>query len=203
MKLMIAIPSTGYMHYMFSQSLANLLKKLHHTADINCDVVFHGASMIHLGREELTNKAIDGEYDHVLWLDSDMVFDDDIVDKLYATMKEYDCDLVAGVFRSRHGGMTSCLFESLNPDIRIKEYPDKPFKIEGCGMACVLVKTSMLQRIWDANGHCFLPTAMHSEDIALCYRAKKLDMIMMANPDVKVGHMANGVLWPDKTFNYI
>lgn len=203
MKLMIAIPSTGYMHYATVQSLANMTKHLAKIATLDFDVVIHGGTQVHLAREELTNKAIDGEYSHVLWIDSDMVFDNNAVDYLIKTMNEYNCDLVSGVFRSRHGGLNSCVFDTLQPDHRIDEYPDNEFRIEGCGMAFVLTKTDMLQKIWNAYGHCFLPNAMYSEDLAMCHRAKLLGFNMMANPLAKVGHMCNGILWPNKSFEYI
>ena len=203
MKVMIAIPSTGYMHYEFVDRLQKLTQHLSECNDISFGVEIHGGTLVHLAREELMRKAINGGYSHILWIDSDMIFDELSLDRLKNTMETEKCDLVSGIFRSRHGGLRSCLFKTLQPDERIEDFPREAFSIEGCGMAFTLVKIELCHRIQDAYGHCFLPTAMYGEDLAFCFRAKELGCKMMANPDVKVGHMANGILWPDKNFDFI
>ncbi|MBR2855124.1 MAG: hypothetical protein IKE81_12445, partial [Clostridia bacterium] len=52
---------------------------------------------MYYARNRLANKAINENYTHVLWLDSDMVFDEQIVDDLAEVGK----DMVCGAFVSR------------------------------------------------------------------------------------------------------
>lgn len=204
MKLMIAIPCTEFMHYRFAQSLAALTKHLQTNPSIEYDICVKGATLVHLGREELARRAIAKGYTHVLWLDCDMVFDETIVDDLLETMRDMKCDLVTGICRSRHGNTSSVIFSSLQPDERVEEFPQEAFRIEGCGMACCLMTVDLLNNVLtSSSGVIYLPTEMYSEDLAFCYRAKEIGAKLAADPRVKVGHITQGIIWPDKSYTYI
>lgn len=203
MKLMIAIPCTEYMHYRFAECLAALCKHLQENPSIEYGVEIKGATLVSLGREQLVNRALGKGYTHVLWLDCDMIFDEYLVDNLLEAMREHNCELAAGIFRSRHGECRPTLFEKLCPDERITEFPDEPFEIEGCGMACVLMTTNLLQKILDSDGTTFMPTVEYSEDLAFCYRCKEHEVKMIGVPKAKVGHITQGIIWPDKSHEFI
>lgn len=204
MKLMIAIPCYDSMHYAFTKRLVNLIRHLEKMENVEFDVEIEGGTLVNFAREELVRKAINGGFTHVLWLDSDMIFEKDIVDKFIKLMDEEECDLVSGLYRSRHGGSMPILFKTLDPDERWDVYPtDAPFAIEGCGFGCAMTTTEMMQKILDEYGWCFMPTLKHGEDLAFCCRAKELGLKMMADPEVIVGHMGNAIIWPNRNSEYV
>ena len=96
MRLLIAVPTTDYIHADFVKSLVNLTaelnrKKIDHTVEIQ------SGTLVYIARNKLANKAVNEKYTHVLWLDSDMVFTDQVVDDLLFCGKE----MVCGAFVSR------------------------------------------------------------------------------------------------------
>ena len=96
MKLLIAIPTNDQMPFQFVESLTKLIRRL--DADgIDYDVAFQGGTLVHVGRDKLALKAITGGYSHILWLDSDMVFTEDLLSDLMDARK----DFVTGIAHAR------------------------------------------------------------------------------------------------------
>lgn len=75
MKVFIAVPSLEYVPALFTQSLAMLRR-----AD-NTQVGFEVGSLVYVARNNLAEAAIKCEADYVLWLDSDMVFTPDLLER--------------------------------------------------------------------------------------------------------------------------
>ena len=75
MKVFVAIPSLDTVPALFCQSLA-LLQRAGDTI-----VGFQVGSLVYNARNELARQAIKSEADWVLWLDSDMVFSSDLLQK--------------------------------------------------------------------------------------------------------------------------
>ena len=71
MKLMVAVPTTDYVHAEFMKCLVKLSM---HLAKCGVDVDVHivGGTLVYIARNRLAGRAISLGYTHVLWLDSDM-----------------------------------------------------------------------------------------------------------------------------------
>ena len=194
MKLLIAIPTTDQMPYQFVESLTKLIKRL--DADkIDYEVKFQSGTLVHVGRDKLALKAITGGFTHVLWLDSDMVFTEDLFSDLWDARKEF----VTGIAHARREPYQSCIFTELYPCIQRwqGEYPKNLFKIAGCGMACVLMSVDVVRDVWEHHSTAFFPTRDLGEDLAFCQRAKDLGHEIWAEPMVKLGHVGHMVIYPD------
>ena len=194
MKLLIAIPTTDMMPFQFVESLTNLIKRLD-ADEIDYEVAFQSGTLVYVARDKLSLKAISGDYSHILWLDSDMVFTEDLVDDLM------DCDkeIVTGIAHSRRAPYPSCIFTEIYPGIsRFEgEYPQEPFKIAGCGMACVLMSVDVVRDLWSHNSTAFFPSRELGEDITFCKRATDLGHEIWAEPHVQVGHVGHFVVYPE------
>ena len=193
MKLLIAIPSHDYMHREVVKSPLALCRK-RDDDDISYDVRIHGGTLVYHGRDALANCAIDGGYTDVLWLDSDMVFTEEILDDLMFSGKPF----VSGIAHGRRAPHLSCLFSEIYPGIqRFTEYPTNTFKVAGCGFGCVLIKTEILKAVRDKNGTCFFPTRELGEDLAFCQRATELKYDIYAEPSVRLGHIGHIAVYPE------
>lgn len=191
MKLLIAIPTHDYMNAQFVESLTKMMRHLT-LEGIDYDVKFKIGTLVHIARDEIVKENLYEGYTHVLWLDSDMVFDSDIVDILLKAGKE----IVTAVCRGRHGDHKLCIFkDSISAD-RFKDIPENLTEIDGCGMACVLMNSKVLYDVFMANGTCFLPTVRLGEDLAFCKRAKECGYDIYCEPKAKCGHIAQKVIWP-------
>ena len=192
-KLFIAIPVYDYMQTNFVISLSNLITKL--TDDkIDFEIAYEKGSLLYLNRERLTKRAIEGGFSHILWLDSDMVFDADVIDKLYSDDREF----TSCIYCSRHGEQRSIIFSSLDPATRVEDWPDDIFEIAACGFGCCLGDIELFKDIKEHYGTCFEPLGGWGEDFSFCIRANRLGHKLYANPNVAAGHISNTILYPKK-----
>ena len=194
MKLMIAIPTLDFVHFEFARCLTGLAMRLAKDG-VDFDVCFKGGTLVYNGRDSLAADAVNEGYTHVLWLDADMVFNDDIVYRLLECGKQF----VTGVYHSRHAPYSSCIFSKIETTSaeKVTEYPAELFEIAGCGFGIVLTETSLLRDVYRKYGYCFQPTPEYGEDIAFCMRAKEVGCRLWCEPSVKAGHIGHVTIWPD------
>lgn len=200
MKLLIAIPTLDYIHVEFMKSLLKLTEQLNDEG-IPYEVKIVSGTLVYLAREEIVSYALGYEFTHVLWLDSDMVFDGDVFDNLYELGK----DFATAIFHARRPGHQSCIFRTVTPPDRYKwdEYPDTPFLIKGCGMATTLTSCKVLKAVRDHFGNCFTPAYSLGEDLAFCKRADELGFEIWCEPLVRVGHIGHLTIYPEDEGRYL
>lgn len=192
MKLLIAVPSLDYVNVEFVRSLAGLIQRLA-TDGVPFETKIMSGTLVHVARDRLAAHAIGAGFTHVLWLDADMVFNDELLYDLQFAHKGF----VSGIARSRRRPYCSCLFKSLETLERVDDYPTDTFQVAGCGFACVLIKTEILSAVKDKYKTCFLPTAELGEDLAFCERATNCGFTIWGEPGVRLGHVGNMVIYPD------
>ena len=77
------------------------------------------------------------------------------------------------------------------------------FPIKGCGFACVLTKTTTLQRVLMEYCTLFTPTPQFGEDLAFCFRAGEMDISIWADNKAECGHIGQASIWPDRHVEWI
>ena len=191
MKILIAVPCMDTVPAPFAQSLA----LLHKPEGVDCSLAMQMGSLIYTSRNDLAQRAIQMEADYVFWLDSDMVFEPDILIRMLKTLTENKLDILTGLYFRRVRPYTPVLFDKL--DIRrnicswseFKEIPDHIFEVGGCGFGCVLMDTSVFLSVQSKHGNCFAPIANNGEDIAFCWRARDCGYKIICDPSVICGHI--------------
>ena len=155
MRLLIAVPTTDYIPADFVKSLVSLTAELNRQK-VNYQVEIQSGTLVYIARNKLANKAVNDGFTHVLWLDSDMVFTEHVVDDLMFCGKE----MVCGAFVSRRPPYGPCIYESIRQGKieKVKEFGTEPFRVDGCGFACVLTTTELLQAVAQKFGTTFQPT---------------------------------------------
>ena len=189
MKLMVAVPTTDYVHAEFMKCLVKLSM---HLAKCGVDVDVHivGGTLVYIARNRLAGRAISLGYTHVLWLDSDMTFDENILDDLLFCGK----DMVCGAFVSRRPPYGPCVYTDITDPANMKKdenFGTEPFRVDGCGFAAVLTSVSLLDAVQANFGTCFRPTEQYGEDLAFCDRVKQLGREIWCEPTVRPGHIAH------------
>lgn len=194
MYLLIAIPTLDFQHTAFVQSLIDLTTRLNDEG-IKYEVKFASGTLVYVARDQLAAYSLEKDFTHILWLDSDMIFTDDILDDLTFCEK----DFVAGIFHGRRPPHLSCLFKSLDPVDRYtaNEYPTTLFEIAGCGFGCVLMSTEIIRAVRERFVSCFLPAKDLGEDLAFCARVHHLGFKMYAEPTARVGHIGHIPIYPE------
>lgn len=194
MRTLIAVPCMDQVPAPFAQSLAMLQK----TGE--CVLSMQMGSLIYTSRNNLAQMAIQMDVDYVFWLDSDMVFEPDILIRMMDTLQKNDYDILTGLYFRRVPPYTPVLFDKL--DIRrnicswseFHEIPAEPFEVGGCGFGCVLMKTDVFYDVQSKHGNMFAPIANNGEDIAFCWRARDCGFKIYCDPSVICGHVGYSIV---------
>lgn len=190
MKILIAVPCMDQVPAPFCQSLA-MLKKVG-----DCMLSMQMGSLIYTSRNDLAMKAVQAEADYVLWLDSDMTFEPDMLLRMMDTLQKNDLDILTGLYFRRVPPYSPVLFEKLNliKDAffewsEFKELPSELFEVAGCGFGCVLMKTDPFLDVQAKFGNMFAPIGNTGEDLAFCWRARQCGFKIMCDPSIICGHV--------------
>lgn len=182
MKTLIAIPALQMMHTVTVQCLLNLRP----VGDIEVKFAI-GYSVDH-ARNLLAEYALNKDFDRILWIDSDMTFEPDLLERLSEDMEDWDA--VSGLYFKRTFPTEPVIYKKVNEGLAdpFLDYPDGLFPIEGCGFGGILMKTDLIK---DMTEPPFKPFMNLSEDLSFCMRirGKKL----ACDSRVKLGHIGYAV----------
>lgn len=185
MRTLIAIPCMDEMDSGFVQCLVDMK----HVGDVETMIL--SGSLVYEARERLAGIAVDGEYDYVLWLDSDMMFPSTLMLDLIAQ----DKDFISGVAAARRPPYNPCIFRQTDKGLDfIKDFGDRLLEIDGCGFGVVLMKTQILKESFEKYKTCFQPIPGFGEDLSFCIRAKNLGYTLFADPNIEIGHIGKTVI---------
>ena len=195
MKTLIAIPCMDVIEADFTDCLTELL--LHHNPG-EIEVKYLKASLVYDARNQLAKYVRDrGCFDYVLWLDSDMTFEPDLLDRLLEDIEGRQA--VSGLCFGRRPPFRPCIFNRLEVEQKGQmihphadnwyDYPrDQLFEVEACGFACLLMRVDVLEAM-GIYGVPFFPIAGMGEDLTFCWRARKLDIRFHCDSRLKIGHI--------------
>ena len=195
MKTLIAIPCMDVIEADFTDCLTELL--LHHNPG-EIEVKYLKASLVYDARNQLAKYVRDrGCFDYVLWLDSDMTFEPDLLDRLLEDIEGRQA--VSGLCFGRRPPFRPCIFKRLEVEQKGQmihphadnwyDYPrDQLFEVEACGFACLLMRVDVLEAM-GIYGVPFFPIAGMGEDLTFCWRARKLDIRFHCDSRLKIGHI--------------
>lgn len=196
MNILIAVPSMDSVPAVFAQSLA-MLKKVG-----NCAVAFQVGSLVYESRNDLAKYAVQSEADYVLWLDSDMMFEPELLEKMMATLQEHDLDILSGIYYRRRHPFSPVLMKKLSiaennfcEYENFNAYPeDGIFEVEGIGFGCVLIKSDVLMDIKATYNDWFSPFGRVGEDLSFCWRARQTGHKIFADPSIQLGHCGQQII---------
>ena len=195
-KILIAVPCMDQLPARFAQCLA-MLKKVG-----QCAVAFQVGSLVYMSRNDLARRAIEMDADFIFWLDSDMVFDPDVLERLMKHFNNPDVDMVTGIYYRRVPPFSPVLFKSLEFEdgkaTKWEEYDDPQedglFEIAACGFGCVLMRTEVAMSVQGRFGNMFAPIGDTGEDLAFRHRATECGFKIYCDPSFPLGHVGQQII---------
>lgn len=182
MRVLICIPYTGY---VAPQAAYSLIPMACHARNkgVSVDMLPIGLSLVYTAREEAAKAFLEGDYDALLFVDSDMVVPVDLLTRLIET----DKDIVSALAFRRTPGYEPCIFKECNEtDAKFYlDYPKGLTEIEGVGMACTLIKRKVFETVpqpW------YFPHKVLGEDLSFCVRARKAGFRIYCDTTLICGH---------------
>lgn len=187
-KILVAVPTLNKVDVKFVASWANIVF-CHGIEDVECHPQFLVDSMTYTARINLADIAVNGDFDYVFWMDSDMVIPHDALKK----MLEADKEMVTGLYFQRRGNHAPVIYTRFCEPY--KNYPENElFLVLACGFGCVLMKTDVIRRVAEThNGLTFQPLNEVGEDLSFCKRWKDCGGEIWCDPTIKCGHIGECV----------
>jgi hypothetical protein len=198
-KLAVLVPCRDMLHAGFSKCLVELVK-LNTMNGIDTHVVYDASTVLLTQRARLAAEAQTIGAEYMLWLDSDMVFPPTTALRLLA----HNEPVVACNYIRRQLPAKGVAYESIgdweNP--LPFEPQDELVPVEGIGMGCMLVKTSILQEIpkpwfefhWteESNDHL-------GEDMDFCMKMAEAGYTVKVdtNLSMEMRHLGTWAFGPD------
>ena len=199
---LIAGPCMDQVPAQFAQSLATLRKVG------ACVIATQVGSLIYTSRNNLAAQAIKYGADYIFWLDSDMLFPPDTLERMLKTIKEQEGDVIlTGLYCRRVAPFHPTLFKTLEVKDEMArwtdfdEIPEGLFEVEGCGFGCVLAPTSAFVDVQSKFGRMFSPIGDIGEDLSFCWRARECGWKILCDPSIELGHVGHHIItrefWED------
>ena len=213
-KTMIAIPCMDTVPAQFMERLLALQRPE------GTMIITARSSLVYDSRNILSKMALDQGYDRILWLDSDMVFPADLLDRLSADMDK-GLRYVSGMYFTRKNPVHPVIYretgyrkegegyvpyctpvddeqykDTLSSDWQYSISGDKPslFEVAATGMGCCLMETSVIQEVFNRFGLPFSPMIGFGEDLSFCRRCEELGIQMWCDSSLQCGHIAQKVV---------
>ena len=188
-KVLIAVPALDTMPTQTAYSMLSLKR---YCPSRFCFIV---RASCHDARNMLAKEAIESDADRVLWIDSDMVFQDDLMLRLGEDL-DAGWDMVGGIFFRREIPTSPLVYNYIDGETGKaevwKDYPrDRLFQCAGYGFGAVMMTTELLKRVGD---YAFTPMNHLSEDLSFCARALDAGALIACDSRVKVGHVGQIVI---------
>ena len=176
MRTLIAIPCMDMIHADFVRSLLSM--------EITGQVQFTFAqsSLIYDARNQLAEVAVNGGFDRVLFLDSDMTFPPWTFKRLSELM-ETGKSFVSGLYFGRR--------PPFGPIAEVYEdFPeDTVFPVKAVGFGCVMLSVDLLKKVGAVYGTGFCPISGFGEDLSFCLRAGELGETVWVDSALQCGHV--------------
>lgn len=201
MKIYIAIPCMEFVNTDFMQSILMLKTP----RDTQLDIGFTKGSLVYDARNQLCERAIRAGCDRIMWIDSDMVFDPDLLERL-STRLDAGKEFVSGLCFRRKPPYSPAIFSDVGykpvgdnqQESFVKTYENYPknalFRIKAAGCAGTMMSVDLVKRIQQKFGLPFSPIIGFGEDISFCLRAAELKTELWCDSSIKLGHIAQTVI---------
>lgn len=190
MRTLIAVPCMDYVHIRFAMSLATMLR----IGETKLSAMSNAS--VYQARNALAAEAIDDGCDWILWLDSDMVFGADLMQRLVSDVDGGEHrDFVSALYFKRLLPTAPVIYDRVEygKAHTIEEIPDGLFQIRGAGFGACMTSVTMMENMFNRYGPPFNPMDGLGEDMSFCTRAEEAGYTMYCDSSIQVGHVGSFV----------
>ena len=189
-KILVGIPTTGLLDVSFVKALLPLV------GDPRLYPQFEVSALVHESRGKLAVDAVVNRYDYLLFIDSDMIFNVDDIDRLLSHGK----DIVGANYLKRtwpYVPTAQVHYNIEHPEDGEQLNADIPglYEVDMIATGFLLIKTVALGTIiLDSQVNPFLPLNGLGEDWSFCVRARSAGYSIWADNDLDIGHLGQVVV---------
>jgi GT2 family glycosyltransferase len=191
-KVGVGIPNTGSINMETCVSIIEMID-----GRLPLEFFFSRGSMLPYMRFKITLDALKAKCTHLLFVDSDMKFPRDTLQKLLSHKK----DIVSVLYNTKENPPNSVV-KFMDGDKRIvggtfqrDDFPEL-FECYAVGFGCTLIDLKILEHIelpwysfeWEVDKK---NTQMTGEDVYFCVKARKAGFTTWCDPTIQTGHIGD------------
>ena len=149
-----------------------------------------------VARNSLVKQALgDSKVTHLMWIDSDVVFEQIDPNEAILQLMRCDAPIVSGVYRVRQKSGFNYAMWTKHPQgfVPVERFTGNWLTVDVIGFGCVLIKREVFERVpepWFFWG----PGEFPSEDFNFCLRAAEHGYKVYVYTDLKCSHISSGGL---------
>ena len=196
MKLAILLPVYKSIEAEAFISLINLMTK--ELKNVKYHIFVHAYDIIDKARNELVKQAINAECTHILFIDSDQKISEGTFTRLFKVMQDKNAKIVSAlIFTKKFPYLPQPRKLKYNYLDIIYDYPiDEIIEVDGIGMGCVLIDTSVFNEIgfpyfkfdWaERSGEPF----QVSEDLFFCNKVREKGIKILVDTGITSEHIGS------------
>jgi hypothetical protein len=193
-RVAICVPSRDMVHTVFAFGLAELMA-YNTQKGINTSVHFNMGTLVVNQRETLVQQALEVGATHIMWIDSDMKFPKDVIEKLLLHNKP----VVAGNYATRRSPYKTVAFKKILDwrSYLVHNKDDKGLtEVEGIGMGMMLERTDvykLLPKPWFSLEYQAKSNDHMGEDMYHCRALKTQGYTVYVDHEIskKLGHIGS------------
>ena len=189
-QVVICVPTNGMVHAMFTFCLINAIR---YTESQGIPVVLEmdAGTVLSNQRQVLSDTALNEHAaEHIMWLDSDMTFPEDVIIRLLEHKKKVVC----ATYSKRVPPFHPTAFYNINPVEPVNTEDHGLVTVRYSGMGCMLVHASVFDSI--PSPHYPLTwhppsSTWHGEDMGFCELLEENSIKLFCDLDLtrEIGHL--------------
>ena len=187
-RLAVGVPNGGSVKIETVRGLISLVGEL--SAEISLNFLFHGGCYVHKNRETLVKQAIEYDFTHLLFVDTDMYWQPGAVKQLLDAKKP----IIGANYNERRLPLTPTVkLMDKKGNVIAGNIPKKPFKAWAVATGFMLIDLSIMKDIpkpwffFDTKDGEF----NMGEDIWFCEQVKKAGYDIWCEPTIEVLHIGD------------
>ncbi|MGE3341518.1 MAG: hypothetical protein AB7J46_06515 [Candidatus Altimarinota bacterium] len=181
-KITIGLPSYGLMTTECVMALSKMLM----TSKLDLHLVFNVGLYIDYNRNQIVDAALQNGSDYLLFVDSDMAFPVDGLERLLAHQK----DIVGGYYNTRRGNCPVRVWDEDGKLIAPDPIPEELFQCAVLPTGFMLIRLEALKKLQKP----FFQVITHAqgtigEDVSFCKKAVDAGLEIWCDGSIRVGHV--------------
>ena len=205
---LIGIPAMDMMQTVTCRSLVGL------AVPPGTNYSFAIGSLVDDARNKIVDDALKTGAERILFIDSDMAFNPDLLTRLQVTMSVTGADVVCGIMTTRKPPLQPVIYKSLDWEVTedgyvkvnkvtYDDYPENSvFEVAACGFGATLVTVDICKKVMGIYGAPFTRLPGLGEDLSFCVNVHKAGGKVFCDSRVKVGHIGLTIYEEQSWFDY-
>lgn len=195
-KILLAVPMNKYIEVETFKSIYDLNVPTGYDVDFQ---YFFGYSIDQIRNLAASWIVNNSDYSHLFFVDSDMKFEPDTLQKLLDTLDFTESQIASGIYRQRHDRNITLEAYLENSQGGVSNIPlanipwnGKNIKVDAVGMGCCLIKADLIRSM--EYPHFYYKSSIDfkdtiSEDIFFCAKARQMGASLYVNTSVICDHV--------------